>query len=128
MRNASRPNRPSVGTRSKKAMSSSIVIQRPNSRHELVAAGLGDQDGGAGGITLDFLPQPVNVRLERMGGDAGIVTPHFLQQHLARDRPLPGAIEIAQDRGFLLGEANLVALRVNQQLRAREERVWSDRE
>jgi hypothetical protein len=26
MRNASRPNRPSVGTRSKKAMSSSIVM------------------------------------------------------------------------------------------------------
>ena len=30
--------------------------QRPRSRHEFVAAGFGDQDGGSGGILLDLLP------------------------------------------------------------------------
>jgi len=44
-----------------------------------------------------------------MGGDAGIVTPDLLQQHLARNRALAGAIEITQDRGFLLGQPYLVA-------------------
>src|SRR5215471_6667988 len=116
MRRASRPNRPSVGTRSKKAMSSSMVIERTKSRHQLVAAGFGHQDGGAGGIPFDLLPQSVDVRLERVGGDAGIVAPDFLQQHLARDRPLAGAIEVAQDCGLLLGQADLVALGMEQEL------------
>ena len=31
--------------------------------HQLVAACLGDQDGGSGGILLELLPQPINVRL-----------------------------------------------------------------
>jgi hypothetical protein len=66
--------------------------------------------------------------LERVRGDAGIVAPHFLQQHFARHRTLPGAVEKAQDRGLLLGEADLVALRVHQQLRARPERVGPDGE
>src|ERR1700726_1845924 len=110
MRKASRPNNPSVGTRSKKAMSSSIVMHGRNSWHQFVAAGLGDQDCGAGGIPLDFLPQPVDVRFQRVRGDARIVAPDLLQQHLARYRPLAGAIEIAQDRGLLFGEPNLVAL------------------
>ena len=78
--------------------------------HQLVAAGFGDQDGGAGGVLLDLLAQPIDVGFERVGGDAGIVAPDFLQQRLARDRPLAGAIEIAQDRGLLLGETDLVAL------------------
>ena len=36
-----------------------VVLDRHdgrNLRHELVAAGLGDQDGGGGGVLLDFLP------------------------------------------------------------------------
>ncbi len=68
------------------------------------------------------------MRLERVRGDAGIVTPDLLQQGLARDRTLPGAIEITQDRRLLLGEANLVALRIEQDLRARPERVRPDGE
>ena len=68
------------------------------------------------------------MRLQRVRGDAGIVAPHFLQQRLARHRLLPGAIEIAQDRGFLLGQPHLAALRAEQQLRARPERVGPDGE
>src|SRR5215468_12257579 len=171
MRRASWPSSESVPTRSRKSMSSSMLmrlesalrsgrnpvatptrggvdvgrVQRGGpafwrkmldgaastkgaSRHQLVAAGLGHQDGRIGGIALDLLPQPVDMRLERVGGDAGIVAPHFLQKDLARDRALPGAIEVAQDRGLLLGQTHLVALGIDEQLRARTERVGADGE
>src|SRR6516164_11832789 len=68
------------------------------------------------------------MRLERVRGDAGIVTPDLQQQRLTRYRTLTGAIEIAQDRGFLFRQADLVALLVEQDLRAGPERVWPDRE
>src|SRR3982074_2716242 len=114
MRKAWRPNWLSVGTRSKKLMSSSMVMGRSSLlehdlfrkpgptfqdhalRHQLVAARFGDPDGGAGGVLLDLLAQPIDVGLERVGGDARIVAPDFLQQRLARHRSLAGAIEIAQ--------------------------------
>src|SRR5215218_252515 len=146
MRSASRPSARSVGTRSMNRMSSSMptyvlfsfsTILSENrlppfgimlSRHQLVAAGIGDQYRRTGGVFLDLLPQPVNVGLERVGGDAGIVSPDLLQQCLARHRPLPGAIEITQDRGFLFGQADLAALGTHQQLRARPERVGTDGE
>jgi hypothetical protein len=32
------------------------------------------------------LPQPVDMRLKRVSGDAGIVAPDFLQQHFATGR------------------------------------------
>src|SRR3954470_13174345 len=146
MRSASRPSARSVGTRSMNRMSSSMPTyvlfsfstilseNRPPpfgimlSRHQLVAAGIGDQDRRAGGVFLDLLPQPVNVGLERVGGDARIVAPDLLQQRLARHRPLPGAVEIAQDRSFLLGQADLAALGTHQQLRARPEGVGANGE
>src|SRR5258706_9736588 len=103
MRNAPRPNRPSVGTRSKKAMSSSIVMET-SSGHQFVAARLGDQDRGRRRVLLHLLAQSVDVRFERMRGHARIVAPHFLQQRLARHRALAGTIEITQDGGLLLGE------------------------
>ena len=68
------------------------------------------------------------MRLQRVGRDAGIVAPHLLQQRLARHRLLPGAVEIAQDRGFLLGQPDLAALGAQQQLGARPERVGADGE
>src|SRR5438105_15068217 len=52
------------------------------SRHQLIAAGFGHQDCRGGGILFDLLPQAVNVGFQRMRGDAGIVTPHLLQQGL----------------------------------------------
>src|SRR3954454_6780848 len=130
MRNASRPRRPSVGTRSKKAMSSSIVMTvqglavqglavqglSRDSRHQLIAAGLGDQDSRRGGILLDLLAQPVDVRLQRVGGDARIVAPDFLQQGLARNRPLARTVEVAEDRGLLLGQPHFVTLGVEKEL------------
>src|SRR5215510_10319753 len=82
--------------------------------HQLVAACLGDQDGGSGGVLLELLPQPINVRLERVRGDTGIVTPDLLQQGLARYRALTGAVEIAQDRRFLFREPDFVALLIEQ--------------
>ena len=97
-------------------------------RHQLVAAGIGDQDRRIGGVPLDLLPQPVDVGLERMRGDAGVVAPDLLEQRLARHRPLAGAIEVAQDRGLLLGQPDLAALGIDQELRARPERVGADGE
>ena len=95
-------------------MSSSMLIAARSAtarlRHEFVAAGFGNQNSGRGGVLLDLLPQPVDVRLQRVRGHPRIVTPDLLQQRFARHRPLPGAIEIAQDRGLLLGQPDLVAL------------------
>src|SRR5262249_11337616 len=78
MRNAARPKRPSGGTRSRKAMSSSMAMGAAV-RHPFLTARLGDPDGRAGGVLLDLLPQPIDVRLQRVGGDAGIIAPHLLQ-------------------------------------------------
>src|SRR6516225_5783565 len=105
MCNALAPSCASIGTRSRNAMSSSILMQSaasPRSRHQFIAAGFGDQNPGGGGVLFDLLPQPINMRFQSVGGDPGIIAPHFLQQRLTRDRPLTGAIEIAQYRGFLL--------------------------
>src|SRR5262245_19727212 len=132
MRKAARPSEPSVGTRSKKLMSSSIVmaarVHGVASWHKLIAARLGDQDRGRGGILLDLLPQPVDVGFQGMGGDAGIVAPDLLQERLARHRLLSGAVEIAQDLRLLLGEADLAAPGMEQHLRTRPERERPDRE
>jgi hypothetical protein len=65
----------SIDTRSSNAMLSSMVMAS-QSRHQLVAAGLGDEDGGGGGVFL------------------------------------------AQDRGLLLGEPDLVAFGLEKELRA----------
>jgi hypothetical protein len=51
------------------------------------------------------------------------VAPDLLQQRLPRHRPLAGAVEITQDRGLLLGQADLVALGVEEELRAWPERI-----
>src|SRR5262245_7097876 len=48
------------------------------SGHQLVAAGVGYQDGRIGNVTLDLLAQPVDMGFERMGGDAGVVAPDLL--------------------------------------------------
>src|SRR4026207_1298133 len=101
MRNAVRPSTCKVGTRSRKAMSSSMPPTAA-SRHELVAAGVRDQDRRVGGVVLHLLPQAVDVGFECVRGHARIVAPDFLQQGFARHRLLTGAIEITQDRGLFL--------------------------
>ena len=68
------------------------------------------------------------MRLKRMGRNAGIIAPHFLQQGFTRNRFLPGAIEVAQNGRFLFSQAHLAALRAEQQLRAWPERVGTNRE
>src|SRR3954467_283757 len=132
IRNACRPNKLSVGTRSKKAISSSTVMgaslpalhKQPasscvvvcrastfffgisqsqmvgtgqdkrghegnsGSRHQLISACFGDQDGWGGRVLFDLLTKSIDVCLQGVGGDAGVVAPHFLQQRLARDRTL----------------------------------------
>src|SRR5262249_1528964 len=126
MRNAGRPRRPSVGTRSRRRCRRRWPWARL--RHQFVTARFGDQDGRAGSVPLDLLPQPVDVRLERVRCDAGVIAPDLLQQGLARNRTLAGAIKIAQDRGLLLREPHLVALGIEQDLRARAERVGANGE
>src|SRR5262245_29397929 len=109
MRSDALPNKRSVGTRSNSTTSSSMDMQawnrnrdghrgrtrrpEPISRHQLVATGFRDQDLGVGGVFLDLLPQPVDMRLQCVRGDARIITPHFLKQRLARDGKLAGAVQ-----------------------------------
>src|SRR5580658_2892042 len=130
MRSAGAPRRRSAGTRSRNAMSSSmvIVVGGPRSRHQFVATGFGNQDRGRGRILLDLLPQSIDVRLQRVRSHARIITPDLLQQRLARYRPLAGAIKIAKDRGLLLRQTDFIALGVEQDLRTRPKRVWADDE
>ena len=66
--------------------------------------------------------------LERVGGDTRIVTPDLFEKHIAGDDLLVGAVEIADDRGFLLGQPDLAALVVEQQFLARLEGVGTDGE
>src|SRR2546429_400764 len=96
--------------------------------HQLVSACFCHQDRWAGSILLDLLAQPINMRFERMGGDAGIVAPYFLQQSLARNRALAGAIQVTQDRGLLLRETDFVALGIEQDLGAGEKGIGPDAE
>src|SRR5208282_3313655 len=63
-----------------------------------------------------------------MGGHSRIVAPNLLQQRLPRDRALAGPVEIAQDRGLLLGQADFTAFGVEQELRAWPKRVRPDGE
>src|SRR5262249_12953797 len=96
--------------------------------HQRVTARFGDQDGRAGGVFLDLLPQPVDVCLERRSGAPGMVAPDFLQQWLARYRTLAGTTKISQAAGLLLREPRLVTLVIEQEFRARPERVGADGE
>src|ERR1700735_1290805 len=118
---AEKPSCAKVGTRSRNAMSSSIVIGFAGglSWDELITAGLGHQDFRRSRILLDLLAEPVNVCFQGMGRHAGIISPHFLQQHLARYGALAGAEKKAQNRGFLFGKPHLVALGTDQKLGAR---------
>src|SRR5271155_2411743 len=68
------------------------------------------------------------MRFKRVGGHSRIVAPNLLQQRLARNRLLTGAVEIAQDRGFLLGQADFAALVAEQEFGAWPKRIRSDRE
>ena len=72
-----------------------------------------DQQPRIGRIGLDLLAQPVDVRLQRVRGDPGVIAPDLMQQHVAGDHALAGAIEIFEDRGFLLGQHDLAAGAVN---------------
>src|SRR5216684_8859177 len=79
-----------------------------DSRLQPVAAPVGDQDGGTRRILLDLLAQALNVGFQGVRGDPGIVAPHLVQQDVAGDRPVAGAKQVFQDRGFLVGEADLL--------------------
>src|SRR6202008_4589844 len=130
MRSEAVPSRCKVGTRSSRATSSSIDIRKrftgtecsrattlaanryseTVSRPQFVATGFRDQDLRIGGVLLDLLAQPVDVGFQRVRGHTGIVAPSLLEQGLARHRELAGPIEETQDRRFLLGQADLLAV------------------
>src|SRR5215831_2235342 len=100
----------------------------PNSGNELIAAGLSYQELGMRGVLLDLLPQAVDVRLQRVRGDARVIAPYLLQQHVARHDLLASAIEILEDGGLLLRKSDFGAFLVNQHLRCRLERVVANGE
>src|SRR5262245_9373099 len=124
MRREVPPNKCNVGTRSNSNTSSSMDIspetgtdsrgctRRPKaiSRDQLIATGFRDQDLGIGSILLDLLPQTIDMRLQSVGGHARIVTPHFLQQRLARNRELARPVQKTQDCRLLLGKPHLLRI------------------
>src|SRR5215471_10411235 len=94
---------------------------------ESIAASIGDQDRRVGRILLDLLAQAIDVRLERVGGDAGVVAPDLVQQHVTRHRPVAGAEQIHQDGGFLVGQPDLLlAALLHQHLAGGMEFVGAD--
>jgi hypothetical protein len=56
-----------------------------------------------------------------VGGDAGVVAPDLVQQHVARHHALGRAIEELEDVGFLLGQADLAVAVVDKHLHRRLE-------
>ena len=52
-------------------------------RIQAVAAALRDQQLGVAGVRLDLLPQPVDMGLQRVGGDGGVVAPDLVEQDSA---------------------------------------------
>src|SRR5690606_12314444 len=99
-----------------------------SSRNKLVSAGLGDQQLGLRGIALDLLPQPIYVRFECMCRHVGVVAPDLQQQDVAGNDLLAGSVEVLENRGFFLGQANFGALLVDEQLGGGLECVLADRE
>src|SRR5690606_22883570 len=73
-----------------------------------IPAALRQQQARIRRIRLDLLAQAIDVRLQRVRGDVGVVAPHLRQQLLAPDRFAARAIEILQDIRFLLGETDLL--------------------
>lgn len=73
-------------------------------RIEPIATTFGDEHPRMGRVRLDLLSQPVNVGLERVRGDRGIIAPDFVEEYLPRHGATAGAIQELQDRGFLLGQ------------------------
>src|SRR3546814_6877494 len=91
--------------------------KRGGSGDQAIAARLSDQDRGRRRIFLDLLAQAVDVGLQRVRGDAGIVAPDLAAQLLAADHGIAAAVEILEDRSLLLGQPHLLLrLAVGQQL------------
>ncbi len=68
-------------------------------------------------IDLGHLTQPVHVGLKRVGDDTRAVAPDFLKQDVPPDHVEAAAVEVFEDRGFRLGQADLVlGLAVDQHL------------
>src|SRR3546814_17711403 len=82
--------------------------KRGGSGDQSIAARLSDQDRGSRRIFLDLLAQAVDVGLQRVRGDAGIVAPDLAEQLLAADHGIAAAVEILEDRSLLLGQPHLL--------------------
>src|SRR5690606_11350099 len=81
-----------------------------------------------GRITFDLLPKPIYMGLKRVGGNARIIAPYFLQKNVPCDNLLIGPVEIFYDRGFLFRQPNLPAALVDHKLLRWLESVGADRE
>src|SRR5215472_11025676 len=80
-------------------------------------------------VALDLLSQAVDMGFERVSRDARVIAPHLAEQGIAADDPVAGSVEIFEDRGFFLGEADLLpAAAVDHQLGAGLKRVRPDRQ
>ena len=78
--------------------------------NQTIATIFRDEKSGIGRITLDFLPQAIDMGFERMGRHPVIIAPDFLQQDVAGDGLGALTVEIFQDRRFLVRQPNLDAI------------------
>ena len=65
--------------------------------------------------------------LQRMGGDARIVSPDFVQQDIPRDHAVVPAVEEFEDVRFFLGQTNFPVIFCDQELHRRFERIGPKR-
>ena len=86
------------------------LVMGRGSRHKLVAALLGDEDGGLGRIALDLLTQAVDMGFQRMGIDAVLITPDGFQKVLAADglTAVPG--QMREHVGLTVGQGDACAV------------------
>src|SRR2546423_795632 len=89
----------------------------------------GDHQGWFVGIVLHLLPESVNVCFKCVARNTGAIAPNSLQQCLAIDRSAMRAIEVLQDRRFLVRQFDAaLSLYVYQPLGGRPERIPIDKE
>ena len=105
-----------------------IILAWPEQGLLRASAPLGDEQAGLALAGLNLLAEAVDVGLERVGGDAGVVAPDLGEQLLAADRLGTGAQQILQDRGFLVRQADALSALVEQGLLGRAELVGADAE
>ena len=78
---------------------------------ELIAAAHRHEDLGLGRVLLDFLPQAINVGLDCMGGDAGVIAPHLVQDYIPGTTRSPAQQRYLRSETAIAGRAKLTIVK-----------------